>query len=498
MATMSFASLLSGPRQRLIRIGSFAIIIFFVLCLFTAHQLPFTHLQQRLSESGLLRDKQLDFGAPVAALELPPEYTRVEKPTPFCADRFGVSYLTQLRDSATEYCTTESASGLTCFHSITSGTRVDSFCLARGALYNPDDRKFTLGCNLQNLTRQDVPRYTELTNYWYGTGPGHVLEEAVTIDHEHLLDKIPDTVSNYTLLVKREGSNNTWHSLMEVFSMTLSLDVLRITQHPNSPTSFFTTEDIENTQVLILDDLDDGHFLDLWSLFAHKPFLRMNNPTLLISTSFENIIIPLSGGGNPFWQGDWDIHICDDSPLLRTFFRRVLNHFHPTLDLDAPRDQPPEILITFINRTTTRRLINADEYLDRLRTYLPHTRIQSVDFAAISFSEQLAIAHQKDVLVGVHGAGLTHGIFLPPDSAMVEILPWNLNHKGFRNVAALLGHTYFSVHASKAAVGEASSSDEEHDWHGEDVFLDEEMFMELMNVAVKSMYNKGSRNYDVR
>lgn len=505
---MALASFL-GPRQRLLRIGASAIGVFFVIFLFTAYQLPFAHQEPLPEHPADLRpqqpvsDGQSDLDVENAAqidLDLPSEYTELKEPPPFCTDRFGASYLRQLRDSATEYCTPESPSGLTCFHSKTAPGRVDSFCFARGALFNQVDNKFTLGCSLQDLDGLGVPKYKEFTNYWYDTGPGRVLEEAIRISETNSSLNVPDTVPNYTLLVKREGSNNLWHSLMEIFSMTLTLDVLRVAQHPNKLTPLFTAADIENTQVLVLDDIADGPYVDLWSLFAPKPLLRMNSPTLPpLNTSFENLIIPLGGGGNPLWQGDWEIHTCDDSALLRTFSHRVLNHFH--LDPDARREQPPEVIITFINRTATRHLINAEEYFAHLESEHVHIRVQSVDFAAIPFAEQLAVAQQTNVLVGVHGAGLTHGIFLPPRSAMVEILPPNLNHKGFRNVAALLGHAYFSVHASQSVpplAPEVPGTSEKRDWHEEDIFLEKDIFMNLMNVAIKLFYNKGSRNYDIQ
>ncbi|BCS25464.1 uncharacterized protein APUU_50175S [Aspergillus puulaauensis] len=508
---MTTGSLLS-PWQHLLRIGASVAGVFFAFVLFNAYHLHLASQHQLLPEGTInfhhqqgIPDPQSNFpvkNASPAVFNIPPAYAGVEKPPPSCDDRFGDSYLRQLRHSATEYCTPESQSGLTCFHSKTAAGRTDSFCLARGAHFNQVDRKFTLGCSLRDLGGLVVPRYDELTNYWYDTGPGIVLQETVVIDEGNSSLRVPDTVPNYTLLAKREGSENIWHSLMEIFSMTLTLDVLRMAQHPDKPTPLFTHADIANTQVLLLDEMADGPYLDLWSLFAPKPLLRINNRTLpRLTTSFENLIVPLSGGGNPLWQGDWEIHTCVESSLLRTFSRRVLNHYH--LDSDAQRNQPADITVTFINRTTTRHLVNAAEYLTHLESKLPHTRVKSVDFASIPFAEQLAVAQQTDVLVGVHGAGLTHGIFLPPHSAVVEILPPGLNHKGFRNVAALLGHSYFSAYATESIRPARSSEDEvlgtqeERDWHREDVFIEQDVFMDLMDLAVKAIYNRGSRIYDV-
>jgi protein O-GlcNAc transferase len=126
-----------------------------------------------------------------------------------------------------------------------------------------------------------------------------------------------------------------------------------------------------------------------------------------------------------------------------------------------------------------------EEYLARLQEDFPLVKVQSFDFASMSYKEQLEIVQDTDILAGVHGAGLTHGMFLPPGSVMVEILPPGLNHKGFRNVAALRGLEYFSSHASNAPSAKAS------DWHSEDVLMEFERFKELMDVAIKSLYNKG-------
>ncbi|KAJ5721165.1 uncharacterized protein N7483_009099 [Penicillium malachiteum] len=275
---------------------------------------------------------------------------------------------------------------------------------------------------------------------------------------------------------------------MEIFSMTLTMDVLQMMQPSNNlHVQYIAERDAANTQLLIFDDEPDGPYFYLWSLFAKKQVVRLKN--LSENTTLENIIVPLPGGSNTLWQGDWEINPCEGSTNLNTFANLVLDLYG--IEKILPR-QNDKIIFTFINRVSGRRLVDMEEYLDQLSKMFPQVKIQSIDFAAISYKDQLQIIQNTDIFAGIHGAGLTHGIFLPPGSAMVEILPYNLNHKGFRNLAALRGHEYFSIHASLN-----SHPIEKRGWNGDDVHIEIERFLDVMSVAIKSMYNKGLRNYGI-
>lgn len=122
---------------------------------------------------------------------------------------------------------------------------------------------------------------------------------------------------------------------------------------------------IENTQVLILDDLLDGPVFDLWTLFASKPVLRMTNMTESTTHTIDNIIIPLPGGSNPFWQGDWEPLSCARSKLLKTFSQRILTFYD--IDDKLAADNRP-LVLTFIDRREKRRLIDQDRYFARLNS----------------------------------------------------------------------------------------------------------------------------------
>lgn len=374
-------------------------------------------------------------------------------------------------------------------------------CFGRNARFDHIRHKFRVGCEpvdpetqSQTKTGVPVPKWGHFEMYMYQTGPGFILDNWLTVGKkkgpgsEKELSKPPESTANFTILVKREGEGNLWHCLVEMLSVFLSMDVLQMSSRPGEDRPYFTEADIANTQVVFLDDRPDGPYVDIWGVFAKKP-LRRFKELQPEETTFENVIVPMAGGGNPLWEHSWDIHACEDSPLIRTFARRVLDHYG--IEDHQPHRLNPQIILTFIDRSQTRVLLNHTRLFDEVQATYPHVKVQSIDFANISFAEQLHVVQHTDILVGVHGAGMAHEMFLTPRSVLVEILPAGVNFKGYRNVADLVGLSYFSAHA------DAPRNSGDKDWHGEDVVVDRAPFMAIMDVAIKSMYNKGNRNYDV-
>ncbi len=425
-------------------------------------------------------------------VSIPSDYLRSQEEPAFCADRFGEQYLQKLSASVTRYSTDDSYSRLHCFSSQTaSDGRTDSFCIAGPASYS--NGKFGLDCDVKELdssgysTRADFSDYLPL--YWYNTGPRAIFEEFVEFKQIAERERVAETrPQDFSILIKREGGSNLWHSMMEMFSLFMSLDVLQIASDPATGAPFFSTDDVENTQIVMLDDGEEGPYFDLWTLFARKPLIKLK-PGAALNLNLTNIIVPLAGGSNPFWQGDWNVHACGSSKLLDVFSQRVLDFYRIR---DEPVKAGAQLTLTFIDRKGTRRLQNTTEYINKLRLRYPDVKIQVIDFAAMPFQEQLEIARRTDLLVGVHGAGLTHAIFQQSGSALVEIIPHDLKFKGFRNIAAIRGHRYFSSHAK-----ENNNETSRGDWQGEDVSIEEDRFMDLLEVAIKSMYNRGLRNIDV-
>lgn len=455
-------------------------------------------------------------------LSLPGDYNAPNTDPEWCESKYSTAYLTNLRDGRQSYCNPSvSDSSLNCFNTKITDERTDTFCIAKGVsmLHSHQSTTFRLNCTTWESLGTDgstalAPLKTEsFPKYLYNTGPYHIWS-----DYFSTVPGLPSQpfcserqgTPKYTILVKRDGDGNMWHSLLEIFSLYLTLDTLRITPldpSAHTPEPFLSAADMSSAQIVILDDYPDGPFFDLWKAIAPLPVVRLKDiPSYgTAAACLDNVIIPLAGGSNPLWRGDWHTGSCTHSQLIDTFTRRVLSHYGhgaanstsllPPSSSDTPRPKDDDtttttdLTLTFIDRRTTRALVDAPQHLANLRLHFPHIHIQALDFAALPFAEQLRVIQTTDVLVGVHGAGLTHALFLPPGASVVEIQPRRLNYKGFRNLAKMRGHRYFSAHAA--------ANDSAPDWHDLDVSVGEDEFLELVGAAVRAVLHRGAREEDV-
>lgn len=501
-------------------------IVFALVLLYSASRLHFSDQVSKLHVPW--PSSPLSPAANLLPLDLLPEYSFTPSQDSACIERFSAKYIEELRDHAVSYCSSDSRSNITCFHSHARADEVDSFCIGRGVVFDAAKGKFSLDCSLRGLTTEETEKglvpFDLIRGYWYDTGPPHVFNQAVEIRNAtaHAAGTArEDQVAKPTvdppqtfLLLKREGEMNTWHSLMEIFSSWISFDVLRMSGDTSRGNDAFfrVPEDVPDTQVVILDDRKDGPYFDLWTLFAQRKPLRLKelaeDQAAITAIQNANIIVPLAGSSNPLWQPSSDVQQCTVAPTVSVFSRRVLEFYKVP---DPPVRKPNEpIVVTFIDRKS-RRLQNQTALFEELRKRNPHISVRLIDFAAIPFSEQLRVTRETDVLIGVHGAGLTHSIFMREGAgAVVEIQPEELEHSGFRMVSTMRGLSYFHVHAAsvekeekrdrrltRIPQGKNQDVQRRDGWHWNDVYLEPKRFLDVMESAIKSMYSKGVWNYDV-
>ncbi|KAL3227322.1 hypothetical protein MRX96_048799 [Rhipicephalus microplus] len=164
--------------------------------------------------------------------------------------------------------------------------------------------------------------------------------------------------------------------------------------------------------------------------------------------------------------GDFDILIWDMVPYRGTFLPmrsafhsgklRSLSEFQEkkvclarhTVCLPAPHDFRPVLQLAFGARlpfktTRHRRILNEDELLAAARK-LPGLSMRRVHFShATEFRHPIEVMANTDVLIGMHGAGLTHVLFQPDWAVLFEI--YNCHDPVcYKDLARLRGVKYFT------------------------------------------------------
>jgi hypothetical protein len=182
---------------------------------------------------------------------------------------------------------------------------------------------------------------------------------------------------------------------------------------------FAYENDWENERTLWRGLANDINYHLLTSLFPNASVGLLKDlksslkaKTIYVSSRARSHGIPEAGYRNMNGSAQLYYH----PHRLRQMRDRVFAKIGITVE---PRGE--SLRITYCKRTTKRVLDPAvEDLLIRRIGQEPHCQIKSIDFATISFREQLQTIANTDLFIGVHGAGLTHLFFLPDTAAVLE------------------------------------------------------------------------------
>lgn len=131
------------------------------------------------------------------------------------------------------------------------------------------------------------------------------------------------------------------------------------------------------------------------------------------------------------------MHCC------RAFSEHVLHRFRIEQYGPANNDK---LRVTLVARGTQyRNILNQDELVREMRRRLDSDIVLNVVTYDVHtpFVEQLNTTHNTDIFMSMHGAGLTHLLFLPEWAAVFEI--YNCEDKDcYQDLARLRGIKYFT------------------------------------------------------
>lgn len=76
---------------------------------------------------------------------------------------------------------------------------------------------------------------------------------------------------------------------------------------------------------------------------------------------------------------------------------------------------------------------------------LPDVELRLVDFEKMTFREQVEVVANTDLLLGAHGNGFSHTLFLPKGASLMELYPKNSFRTGYRIFSQLRGVHYYGM-----------------------------------------------------
>ncbi|KAF0974999.1 hypothetical protein FDP41_005752 [Naegleria fowleri] len=245
-----------------------------------------------------------------------------------------------------------------------------------------------------------------------------------------------EIVENPVLMVARDGAFNTYHSMEDFVNAFIVLETLKL--NPSR----------DHLDLLIIDQEVDGPYAPMWNkafsndktnkkLRIVKEWVSQGKKIL-----FKRAIVNLPGVSSPIVKDIGVRNPCRPmTDLFVNFGRHILKSFgfivpprteEQLMQLPSSPDNVKQtdttltVNVTIIDRKfhherkdASRGIYNMKEIVSAIKD-LSGTKISgitfkvnvlAVDFAKLTFEKQLEMSYNTHILIGVHGAGLTHLLF---------------------------------------------------------------------------------------
>ncbi|EEB11866.1 glycosyltransferase, putative [Pediculus humanus corporis] len=234
-----------------------------------------------------------------------------------------------------------------------------------------------------------------------------------------------------TFIMKIDATVNMYHHFCDFFNLYASLHV-----NMSHPLTFST-----DINIIIWETFPyHSNFDEMWRVFSNNPILTLRN-FIGKTVCFKNVVFPLLPRmifglyyNTPLISG------CKKSGLFKAFSEFVLHR----LKIKEHERENSQIKITLLSRETSfRNILNEKDLINSLSQNKSYNVKKTVFNKNMRFSSQLEIIRNTDILIGMHGAGLTHLLFLPDWAGVFEL--YNCEDENcYMDLARLRGVEYIT------------------------------------------------------
>jgi hypothetical protein len=233
--------------------------------------------------------------------------------------------------------------------------------------------------------------------------------------------KCQHRVSKPTFAITRYDYANLYHTACDWFNF---YQAIQIFGHRST-----------DINVLLLDGHPKGALDESWEIAFGKVF-RIHDFEKFSSVCFDELYIVSPGYKIPLFPGTMnEVDKCHSgSKHLEDFSQSFIRKYEVTSDSE-------KIIIGYIfrkdylahprqgaNPRISRKIRNEKELLEYVQNHLSQIIKKKFELVPLylekmELREQIKTIAKCQILVGVHGAGLTHALFMKPQTVLLEIAP---------------------------------------------------------------------------
>ena len=284
------------------------------------------------------------------------------------------------------------------------------------------------------------------------------------------------------MIMQRDTFANFFHDSEDFFDIFLGMAILDWSK--------------KDTQILLTDLYPRGPFWNLWDkVFASSD---KNRPTMTSwdlklkyggnvnkNVCFRNLAIGIYGPAAPITVASWDTPChSPGTALVKAYSDYVIRALNLQYLTHYKESKPSKtIVITYLARRSSsewpekrycdsknsffrcelwesfgirklgRVIRNDNEVVSALKELENESynngakvKFQDVDFNLLSFEDQIKVDLKTDIMIGPHGAGLMHNIFMRDRAILVELsIDGSSANRHFHNLANWYGRKYIDL-----------------------------------------------------
>ena len=401
-----------------------------------------------------MRQRLRDNHAPVSTAPVARLTTKAETK---CDDLFGEGLVRSYRQSKKVWCGGGSTT-IECFeHVYAHNGRIGHFCRASNLLVDfakvggqhSTDRKPQRGPNMyHSFAPGALQAQCSRTKHWsLQKVMPHAKLMLPKLEEVRTLPDVERIQTPTYLLARDEDSENMFHSSADHLNAFLVSEVLQ--------------SDRDKWQTVLFDRMPDGPFFSLIEkTFSPKTPLKRAADYEGKKVLFEELMIHLESPAGivfPKVAGPKGVMTCTQSSLWMGFRAAVLRGFGL---LDVPPPTVPHAVLSVRRRTggkNTGRVFADENALTKILKEGNAMTSEVVDLGSLPFDRQIALMRRTNILIGAHGAGLMHVLFLAEEAVLLEIHPSYRLDRHFRLAARMAGKIYLPLRSTQPVTCKGTS-----------------------------------------